>query len=75
MYSGTRPFAEVCRRVTPQGARNMATLKDIKLRMKSVASIAKLTKTMQMVASAKLRAAQRKLSETKEAANSINKVF
>jgi F-type H+-transporting ATPase subunit gamma len=53
----------------------MATLKDIKLRMKSVASIAKLTKTMQMVASAKLRAATRKLNETKEAANSINKVF
>jgi len=71
---GTRPLAEVCKRVTtPQGARNMATLKDIKLRIKSVSSIAKLTKTMQMVASSKLRAATRKVHETKEVAASINK--
>lgn len=38
----------------------MATLKEIKLRIKSVTSISKLTKTMQMVASSKLRLAQRK---------------
>jgi len=73
---GSRPLTEVCKRVaTPQGARNMATLKDIKLRIKSVSSIAKLTKTMQMVASSKLRAATRKVAETKDAASSVNKVF
>lgn len=67
---------EVCKRVvTPQGARNMATLKDIKLRIKSVGSIAKLTKTMQMVASSKLRSATRKVGETKDAAASVNKIF
>jgi len=73
---GSRPLAEACKRVsTPQGARNMATLKDIKLRIKSVTSIAKLTKTMQMVASAKLRSAMRKVAETKEAAATVNKLF
>jgi len=73
---GARPLTQVCKRVTtPQGARNMATLKDIKLRIKSVTSIAKLTKTMQMVASSKLRSATRKVAETKEVASSINKVF
>jgi len=73
---GSSPLTEICRRVTtPQGARNMATLKDIKLRIKSVSSIAKLTKTMQMVASSKLRAATRRVQETRESASSLNKVF
>lgn len=73
---GSRPLTNVCKRVaTPQGARNMATLKDIKLRIKSVGSIAKLTKTMQMVASSKLRSATRKVAETKYTANSVNKLF
>jgi len=73
---GSPLLAEVCKRVvTPKGARNMATLKDIKLRIKSVTSIAKLTKTMQMVASSKLRAATRRVEDTKFTASSINKVF
>jgi len=44
----------------PAGARGMASLKELKLRMKAVASISKLTKTMQMVASSKMRGAERK---------------
>jgi F-type H+-transporting ATPase subunit gamma len=75
---GTRHLAAACKRVstpTPQGARNMATLKDIKLRIKSVTSISKLTKTMQMVASSKLRAATRKVADTKESGSSIHKIF
>jgi len=65
----------VCASPKPQQfTRNMATLKDIKLRIKSVSSIAKLTKTMQMVASSKLRASMRKVQETKDAANSLNKI-
>lgn len=69
--------AVLCRRaaLNQQHVRNMATLKDIKLRIKSVSSIAKLTKTMQMVASSKLRGAQRKMDATKETAASIEKVL
>jgi len=59
---------------TQQFTRNMVTLKDIKLRIKSVSSIAKLTKTMQMVASSKLRAATKRVQETKDSTNSVNKI-
>eukprot|EP01110_Echinostelium_bisporum_P000668 TRINITY_DN1164_c0_g1_i1.p1 TRINITY_DN1164_c0_g1~~TRINITY_DN1164_c0_g1_i1.p1 ORF type:complete len:301 (-),score=112.34 TRINITY_DN1164_c0_g1_i1:135-1037(-) len=43
-----------------EGARNMATLKELRLRIASVKAITKLTKTMQMIANNKMRSAQRK---------------
>jgi len=51
--------------VVPQGARSMATLKEIDMRLKSVTSIAKITKSMKMVASAKFARAQRSLLATR----------
>jgi len=60
---------------TIEQKRTMATLKDIKLRIKSVSSISKLTKTMQMVASSKMRVAIRQVENTKHAANSVNRIF
>ena len=39
--------------------RNMATLKEISMRLKSVSNIAKITKSMKMIASTKMNRAQR----------------
>jgi len=44
-------------------ARNMATLKDIRIRLRGVKAIKQITSSMKMVASAKLRVAQRALEE------------
>merc|ERR1712180_425412 len=43
------------------GARNMATLKEIRLRLKSVTNIQKITKSMKMVSAAKYARAEREL--------------
>lgn len=43
------------------GVRNMATLKEIKLRLKSITSIRKITKSMKMVSAAKFARAERAL--------------
>jgi len=43
------------------GARNMATLKDIRLRLRSVMNIQKITKSMKMVSAAKYARAEREL--------------
>ncbi|KYR01810.1 ATP synthase gamma chain [Tieghemostelium lacteum] len=43
--------------------RNMATLKDLKIRLGTVKTISKLTKTLHMVASSKLRSAEKKAEE------------
>jgi len=56
-------------------ARGMATLKDLKLRIKSIGSIAKLTKTMQMVASSKLKSAQRRNEAVKAVLVPMKKVL
>jgi len=51
--------------VVPQGARSMATLKELDMKLKSVQSIAKITKSMKMVASAKYARAERSLKATR----------
>lgn len=51
-----------------------ASLRDIKVRIKSVESISKITKSMQMVASAKLRAAQNKVPAAKAFGDSVSRV-
>ncbi|KAL0945808.1 hypothetical protein HGRIS_012094 [Hohenbuehelia grisea] len=50
----------------PAGARNMATLREIELRLKSVRNIEKITKSMKMIASTKLAKAQRAMQAGKE---------
>ncbi|KAF8128614.1 ATPase, F1 complex, gamma subunit domain-containing protein [Boletus edulis] len=50
----------------PQNARNMATLREIELRLKSVRNIEKITKSMKMIASTKLAKAQRAMNAGKQ---------
>ncbi|TFK85852.1 ATP synthase F1 gamma [Polyporus arcularius HHB13444] len=50
----------------PSQARNMATLREIELRLKSVRNIEKITKSMKMIASTKLAKAQRAMQAGKE---------
>ncbi|KAG6827712.1 hypothetical protein H0H92_010685 [Tricholoma furcatifolium] len=50
----------------PHGARNMATLREIELRLKSVRNIQKITQSMKVVASTKLAKAQRAMQAGKE---------
>ncbi|EJU01478.1 ATP synthase gamma chain [Dacryopinax primogenitus] len=49
----------------PAAARNMATLREIELRLKSVRNIEKITKSMKMIASTKLARAQRAMTFAK----------
>jgi len=49
----------------PPQARNMATLREIELRLKSVRNIEKITKSMKMIASTKLAKAQRAMQAGK----------
>jgi len=49
----------------PAAARNMATLREIELRLKSVRNIEKITKSMKMIASTKLARAQRAMTAAK----------
>ncbi|KAF9078451.1 ATPase, F1 complex, gamma subunit domain-containing protein [Rhodocollybia butyracea] len=49
----------------PSNARNMATLREIELRLKSVRNIEKITKSMKMIASTKLAKAQRAMQSGK----------
>jgi len=51
--------------VAPAEARNMATLREIELRLKSVKNIEKITKSMKMIASTKLTRAQRAMNAAK----------
>ncbi|KAH8080711.1 ATP synthase F1 gamma [Cristinia sonorae] len=50
----------------PTQARNMATLREIELRLKSVRNIEKITKSMKMIASTKLAKAQRAMQAGKQ---------
>ncbi|KIL66121.1 hypothetical protein M378DRAFT_10405 [Amanita muscaria Koide BX008] len=50
----------------PHNARNMATLREIELRLKSVRNIEKITKSMKMIASTKLAKAQRAMQAGKQ---------
>jgi len=60
---------------TPQNARNMATLREIELRLKSVRNIEKITKSMKMIASTKLAKAQRAMQIGKEYGLANKEVF
>jgi len=57
------------------GARNMATLREIELRLKSVRNIEKITKSMKMIASTKLAKAQRAMEAGKKYGLANKEVF
>ncbi|KAJ7245161.1 ATP synthase F1 gamma [Mycena haematopus] len=59
----------------PGNARNMATLREIELRLKSVRNIEKITKSMKMIASTKLAKAQRAMAAGKEYGIANSEVF
>ncbi|EMD36858.1 hypothetical protein CERSUDRAFT_83893 [Gelatoporia subvermispora B] len=59
----------------PSGARNMATLREIELRLKSVRNIEKITKSMKMIASTKLAKAQRAMQAGKQYGIANSEVF
>ena len=58
--------------VSPLGSRNMATLKEISMRLKSVSNIAKITKSMKMIASTKVARAQRTMEAARTFGSSFN---
>ncbi|KAL6304673.1 ATP synthase F1 gamma [Sparassis latifolia] len=59
----------------PSNARNMATLREIELRLKSVKNIEKITKSMKMIASTKMAKAQRAMFAGKEYGIASSEVF
>ncbi|KAH7928345.1 ATP synthase F1 gamma [Leucogyrophana mollusca] len=59
----------------PQNARNMATLREIELRLKSVRNIEKITKSMKMIASTKLAKAQRAMNSGKQYGLANSEIF
>ncbi|KAG5352464.1 ATP synthase subunit gamma, mitochondrial [Termitomyces sp. J132] len=59
-------LARASQAAAPCGARNMATLREIELRLKSVRNIQKITQSMKVVASTKLAKAQRAMHAGKQ---------
>ncbi|KAI0058478.1 ATP synthase F1 gamma [Artomyces pyxidatus] len=59
----------------PSSARNMATLRELELRLKSVRNIEKITKSMKMIASTKLAKAQRAMQNGKQYGIANSEVF
>jgi len=59
----------------PQNARNMATLREIELRLKSVRNIEKITKSMKMIASTRLAKAQRAMQTGKQYGVANSEIF
>jgi len=60
---------------TPQLQRNMATLREIEMRLKSVRNIEKITKSMKMIAATKLTKAQRAVNSAKAYGAANEEVF
>ncbi|KAG2221762.1 hypothetical protein INT45_003402, partial [Circinella minor] len=56
-------------------ARNMATLKEIQLRLKSVSNIEKITKSMKMIASTKVNKAQRGMEAARAFGAASNSLY
>ncbi|ORX94193.1 ATP synthase F1, gamma subunit [Basidiobolus meristosporus CBS 931.73] len=65
MFAVTRVATTASRGAASIQTRNMATLKEIQLRLKSVSNIAKITKSMKMIASTKLNRAQRNMNNAR----------
>eukprot|EP00049_Salpingoeca_infusionum_P004659 m.82177 g.82177 ORF g.82177 m.82177 type:complete len:290 (-) comp12676_c0_seq1:270-1139(-) len=56
---------QTVRAAVPSGARGMATLKQISMRLKSVTNIQKITKSMKMVSSAKFKRAETQMKSVR----------
>jgi F-type H+-transporting ATPase subunit gamma len=69
LFSFARSF------VVPNGARGMATLKDLKLRISSTKNIQKITKSMKMIASTRLIKAQKGMQVARKYGNASNAFF
>ncbi|KAI8373964.1 ATP synthase F1, gamma subunit [Choanephora cucurbitarum] len=71
----TRQTVRACK--APMGAqvRNMATLKEIQQRLKSVQNIEKITKSMKMIASTKVNKAQRNMEAARVFGQASNSLF
>ncbi|KAG9046919.1 atp3 gamma subunit of the F1 sector of mitochondrial F1F0 ATP synthase [Tulasnella sp. UAMH 9824] len=63
--AAVRPAISAVARQQPVQQRNMATLREIELRLKSVRNIEKITKSMKMIAATKLTKAQRAVNSAK----------
>jgi len=61
--------------ITASQARNMATLREIELRLKSVRNIEKITKSMKMIASTKMLKAQRAMGAGKSYGEANTEIF
>jgi len=57
------------------GVREGSKLKETRMRMKAVKNIAKITKTMKMIASARLKAAQRRMNQVQAFSGSSSRAF
>jgi len=80
MSLATRTIARTAARApvlgaAPNGARNMATLREIELRLKSVRNIEKITKSMKMIASTKLSKATRAMQQGKRYGEANKEIF
>ncbi|KAK9679728.1 atp3 gamma subunit of the F1 sector of mitochondrial F1F0 ATP synthase [Basidiobolus ranarum] len=65
MFAATRAVPTAARGAASVQTRNMATLREIQVRLKSISNIAKITKSMKMIASTKLNRAQRNMNNAR----------
>ncbi|OZJ04524.1 hypothetical protein BZG36_02245 [Bifiguratus adelaidae] len=70
-----RPLGGVSVSSNAVQARNMATLKEIQGRLKSVSNISKITKSMKMIASTKVTKAQRAMENARTYGEATNELF
>eukprot|EP00121_Abeoforma_whisleri_P002223 Awhi_evm1s1991 len=70
MLNGTRAFSPIATGPIVQ-KRNMANLKEIAMRLKSIQSIQKITKSMKMVSAAKFSRAEREMKAGRAFASSV----
>ncbi|KAJ1994288.1 atp3 gamma subunit of the F1 sector of mitochondrial F1F0 ATP synthase [Dimargaris cristalligena] len=52
--------------VNAQQARNMATLREVQMRLKSISNISKITKSMKMISSTKMARAQKSMTQARQ---------
>ncbi|GLB39676.1 putative atp synthase subunit gamma [Lyophyllum shimeji] len=75
MFARQAVSRAVAQRTVPGDARNMATLREIELRLKSVRNIQKITNSMKVVASTKLAKAQKAMQTGKEYGIANSEIF
>ncbi|KAJ1650705.1 atp3 gamma subunit of the F1 sector of mitochondrial F1F0 ATP synthase [Dispira simplex] len=67
VFNNGRAWAVLTTKVPlSQQARNMATLREVQMRLKSISNISKITKSMKMISSTKMARAQRSMTEARK---------